>query len=655
MKQPSIILCVAATAAAVATTAGLHPAMSLAAPATPEVSTKLAGKTVFLDPGHQGPNHTEDMNRQVANGYGGTKPCQTTGMTTVHGVPEHTVNWNVAQLVKQSLETLGARVVLSRQDDTGWGGCVDERAAAANRSGADVAISIHADSAPAQDHGFHFIVPQLPTADEKASQVQSGAGLAATKAVRDAYRTAGFTPADYAGAVDGLMPRNDIAGPALTEVPDVFVEMGNGANADDATALENQDGQIRHAIAITTGLASYLLGAPSQPPVDNLMGRSPNSGSANGAKTPGQNTASAPPTNQFQAAPSTMSPDGQAQGTQGQSKVPPLSTGSADGGAGGADQSGTGGSVPGTNQGQGSANQGQTGAGQTVPGQPGGAQTAPGQSGAGQSAPGAGQAVPGESGSSQFAPGQLGAGQVVPGQSGSSQAVPGRPGGAQTAPGQSGAGQSAPGQLGAGQTGPGAGQVVPGESGSSQAVPGQPGGAQIAPGQSGAGQAAPGQPGAGQVVPGQSGAGQSVPGQLGAGQVEPGQANLGQGGSGQVAPGGSVPGQQSGGIDPNALGAYTPGAQNGSALGGQNGSVPNTSVPGVPGASMPGKQGTTPMTTPGTQGDNGSAAASTLVTTAMQLLLPLAKTLGMNDATIPPELINLAYTLVATAYNAFSK
>ncbi len=383
MKQPSIILCVAATAAAVATTAGLHPAMSLAAPATPEVSTKLAGKTVFLDPGHQGPNHTEDMNRQVANGYGGTKPCQTTGMTTVHGVPEHTVNWNVAQLVKQSLETLGARVVLSRQDDTGWGGCVDERAAAANRSGADVAISIHADSAPAQDHGFHFIVPQLPTADEKASQVQSGAGLAATKAVRDAYRTAGFTPADYAGAVDGLMPRNDIAGPALTEVPDVFVEMGNGANADDATALENQDGQIRHAIAITTGLASYLLGAPSQPPVDNLMGRSPNSGSANGAKTPGQNTASAPPTNQFQAAPSTMSPDGQAQGTQGQSKVPPLSTGSADGGAGGADQSGTGGSVPGTNQGQGSANQGQTGAGQTVPGQPGGAQTAPGQSGAG--------------------------------------------------------------------------------------------------------------------------------------------------------------------------------------------------------------------------------------------------------------------------------
>ncbi|WP_416367365.1 N-acetylmuramoyl-L-alanine amidase [Nocardia terpenica] len=617
MKQPSIIVCVAATAAALASTAGLHPAMSLAAPATPEVSTKLAGKTVFLDPGHQGPNHTEDMNRQVANGYGGTKPCQTTGMTTVHGVPEHTVNWNVAQLVKQSLETLGARVVLSRQDDTGWGGCVDERAAAANRSGADVAISIHADSAPAQDHGFHFIVPQLPTADEKASRVQSGAGLAATKAVRDAYRTAGFTPADYAGAVDGLMTRNDIAGPALTEVPDVFVEMGNGANADDATSLENQDGQIRHAIAITTGLASYLLGAPSQPPVDNLMGRSPNSGSASGAKTPGQNTASAPSTSQFQAAPSAMSPDGRAQGTQ-EPKVPPLSTGSADGGAGtgGADQSGTRGSVPGANQGQGqgSANQGQTGAGQTVPGQPGGAQTAPGQSGAGQAVPGAGQAVPDQSGSGQVVPGQFGAGQTVPG----------------------------------------AGQVVP-QSGSSQAAPGQPGASQVVPGQPGAGQVVPGQPGAGQVAPGQSGAGQSVPGQLGAGQVEPGQANLGEGGSGQTAPGGSVPGQQSDGTDSNGLGAYTPGAQNGSGLGGQNGSVPNTSVPGVPGASMPGKQGTTPMVTPGTPGDNGSAAASSLVTTAMQLLLPLAKTLGMNDATIPPELINLAYTLVATAYNAFSK
>ncbi|WP_425302022.1 N-acetylmuramoyl-L-alanine amidase [Nocardia cyriacigeorgica] len=226
------------------------------------MATKLAGRTVFLDPGHQGPNHTENLSRQVSDGRGGTKDCQTTGMTTVNGVAEHTINWNVAQLVKTSLESLGARVVLSRQDDSGWGGCIDERAAAANASGAAVAVSIHADGAPAQYRGFHVIVPQLPIPDAKADQVQSTAGLAASKAMRDAYLSSGFPAANYAGVVDGLQTRADVAGPALTTVPDVFIEMGNGANPEDAALLESGDGQLKHAIAITTGLVSFLLGAP---------------------------------------------------------------------------------------------------------------------------------------------------------------------------------------------------------------------------------------------------------------------------------------------------------------------------------------------------------------------------------------------------------
>jgi N-acetylmuramoyl-L-alanine amidase len=277
MKQPSVFwslaapvkagLSLAATAAAIATSAVVIPMTVSAAPPASDVSTRLAGKTVFLDPGHQGPNTTLDLNRPVPDGRGGTKPCQTTGMTSLHGVPEHTINWNVAQLVKQSLQALGARVVLSRQDDTGSSDCIDARAAAANRSGADVAISIHADGAPAQDHGFHLIVPQLPVPDVKAGVVQAGPGLAATRAVRDAYVKAGFQEANYGGGVDGLQTRSDIAGPALTEVPDVFIEMGNGANDADASLLETPEGQLKHAIAITTGLVGYLLGtAPAPPP-----------------------------------------------------------------------------------------------------------------------------------------------------------------------------------------------------------------------------------------------------------------------------------------------------------------------------------------------------------------------------------------------------
>ncbi len=232
------------------------------ATADADMSSTLAGKTVFLDPGHQGTNHSENLARQVDDGRGGTKDCQTTGMTSMGGVPEHTIAWNVSQLVKTSLESLGAKVVLSRNDDSGWGGCVDDRAKAANASGAAVAISIHADGAPAENHGFHLIVPALPIPNAKANEVQSVQGLAASKAMRDAYVKNGFSPANYAGVQDGVQTRSDIAGPALTTIPDVFVEMGNGQNPDDAKLLETGDGQLKHAIAITTGLVGYLLGQP---------------------------------------------------------------------------------------------------------------------------------------------------------------------------------------------------------------------------------------------------------------------------------------------------------------------------------------------------------------------------------------------------------
>ncbi|MBF6150445.1 N-acetylmuramoyl-L-alanine amidase, partial [Nocardia nova] len=125
-------------------------------------------------------------------------------------------------------------------------------AAAANQSGADVAVSIHADSAPAELRGFHLIVPELPVPDAKATEVQGGPGLAASQAMRDAYVRAGFPIASY-GWNEGLKTRADIAGPALTHVPDVFLEMGNGANPEDARLLESPEGQLRHAVAITTG------------------------------------------------------------------------------------------------------------------------------------------------------------------------------------------------------------------------------------------------------------------------------------------------------------------------------------------------------------------------------------------------------------------
>ncbi|WP_442943803.1 N-acetylmuramoyl-L-alanine amidase [Nocardia sp. NBC_00508] len=275
--KPSIIkagICTAVTAAVTMTVSGTLPVTAQAVPTSPDLANKLAGRTVFLDPGHQGSSHSENLARPVSDGRGGTKDCQTTGMATMNGIPEHTINWNVTQLVRTALEGMGARVVLSRPDDTGWGGCIDDRANAATQSGATVAVSIHADSAPGEYRGFHLIVPELPVPNPIVNEVQSGAGLAASKAVRDAYRQAGFVSANYGGVVDGLQTRKDIAGPALTAVPLVFLEMGNGANPEDAALLETPQGQLKHAIALTTGLVGYLLASQAGAPSDQSAVRS---------------------------------------------------------------------------------------------------------------------------------------------------------------------------------------------------------------------------------------------------------------------------------------------------------------------------------------------------------------------------------------------
>lgn len=255
----------ASVPAAAAPTDAAPAVTTPATPGTESAGRELTGKTVFLDPGHQGTAHSENLQRQVDDGRGGTKDCQTTGMTTVDGVPEHTINWKVSELVRSSLESLGATVKTSRVDDTGWGGCVDDRARAASASGADVAVSIHADSTSTttdtDKHGFHLIVPTLPIPNAAADAAQSEGGRSASKLMRDSYVRAGFDPANYSGVVDGIQERSDVAGPALTTVPLVFVEMGNGSNPDDAAVLEGSDGQVKHAIAISTGIIDYLLGA----------------------------------------------------------------------------------------------------------------------------------------------------------------------------------------------------------------------------------------------------------------------------------------------------------------------------------------------------------------------------------------------------------
>ncbi|PRC43041.1 N-acetylmuramoyl-L-alanine amidase, partial [Mycobacterium sp. ITM-2017-0098] len=126
------------TAATVAS--ALLVASSVLAGPAQAAPANIAGKIVFLDPGHQA--SMDGLSRQVPTGRGGTKDCQASGTSTEDGYAEHTFAWDTTLRVRQALTALGVRTAMSRGDDTGPGPCVDERAALANAVTPNAVVSI---------------------------------------------------------------------------------------------------------------------------------------------------------------------------------------------------------------------------------------------------------------------------------------------------------------------------------------------------------------------------------------------------------------------------------------------------------------------------------------------------------------------------------
>jgi N-acetylmuramoyl-L-alanine amidase len=228
--------------------------LGLAAPAL--AAGPLAGKTVAIDPGHNGGNylHTAEINRLVDAGTI-RKPCDTTGTQTDDGYTEAAHNFDVALRLARILRAQGARVVLTRTTNTGWGPCITERAAIGNRAHADAAISIHADGGPATGRGFDVIYPpSIPHLTDDIAAASKRLALA----VRAAFAAGTGEPyATYVGD-HGLDVRSDLGGLDLSNVPKVFIETANMRNATDAARLESPAYRQREAEALARGIAAFL-------------------------------------------------------------------------------------------------------------------------------------------------------------------------------------------------------------------------------------------------------------------------------------------------------------------------------------------------------------------------------------------------------------
>jgi N-acetylmuramoyl-L-alanine amidase len=221
----------------------------------------LAGRVVGIDPGHNGQNGSDPgfIDQPVSNGTG-SEPCDTAGTETAGGYTEASFNFTVATDLQADLQAEGATVVMTRTNNDGVGPCVTTRAAIINAAAADVAIDIHADGGPPGGNGFSISEPVADGPNDAviASSDAFGAVL------RDAFAAgSGMPVADYGGAVDGLVPRNDLAGLNLTTVPKVLIEIGNMQNAGDAALETSPSFQQAAAGALAAAITQFLTGRPA--------------------------------------------------------------------------------------------------------------------------------------------------------------------------------------------------------------------------------------------------------------------------------------------------------------------------------------------------------------------------------------------------------
>lgn len=221
----------------------------------PAVQGDGAGRTVVIDPGHNGANgeNPSIINAEVDAGFGQRKACNTTGTSTNDGYAEHRFTWAVAERVTALLEAQGVEVVLTRDSDDGVGPCVNERARIGNESGADAVVSIHGDGSAAGDRGFYAMTSErLPAGEEIGA-----ASRTLATAVRDGLVAAGAEPSNYLGA-DGLWERDDLAGLNLSQVPTTMLELGNMRDGEDAAFMRSDAGQDLLAAGIAQGVLDYL-------------------------------------------------------------------------------------------------------------------------------------------------------------------------------------------------------------------------------------------------------------------------------------------------------------------------------------------------------------------------------------------------------------
>ena len=193
--------------------------------------TALSGKIIVIDPGHGG------------NDSGAIGPT---------GVMEKNVTLKVALELRKLLEAEGAKVILTRETDR----TVSEKGAKAsdieelgarcdvgNRAGADIFISIHADS---------FTRPEARgTTGYYYSKSTTGRGQKLADCIRRNLVEQLGTPSRGTQPCNFYVVKN-------TDMPATLIELGFISNKEEEKLLDSKEGVLKAAQGIFDGIEDYF-------------------------------------------------------------------------------------------------------------------------------------------------------------------------------------------------------------------------------------------------------------------------------------------------------------------------------------------------------------------------------------------------------------
>lgn len=204
---------------------------------------------IAIDPGHQ--SEKIDMSAKEPNAPGSSEmKTKATGGTTgkYTGVPEYQLNLDISLKLRDGLQAMGYKVIMTREDnDTAISNM--ERAQMANNAGADIAIRIHANGS--EDSGTNGALALIGSESNAYVGHLYEASYHLADSVLNAY-------CEATGMKNlGVTTNDTMTGINWSEIPVMILEMGFMSNEADDRNMQAADYQEKMVSGIIDGIEKY--------------------------------------------------------------------------------------------------------------------------------------------------------------------------------------------------------------------------------------------------------------------------------------------------------------------------------------------------------------------------------------------------------------